>query len=149
MELSVRPGKLSAITVHLFPCFLCYKNKVSSSLFDHDFLMILGSKWLCHLIWTRITFNGTVCPSSLNIHKLDVVTRQFEPSFWSHIWEQARLLFYLTELSKKLHRQTILYFYYLISLVSYIYYLFFTKYFKNWNASLANTPFRFWCVKVS
>jgi len=49
IALSVRPGRLFAISHHLLPWSLCIWRMIRSSSNDHFSLRMLGSRWLCHL----------------------------------------------------------------------------------------------------
>lgn len=49
MALSVLPGRLLAISAHLLPSRMCSRHSVSSSSVVQGPLLILGSRWLCHL----------------------------------------------------------------------------------------------------
>lgn len=43
------PGRNLAISAHLFPYFLWASKMIFSSVLVHGSLLILGSRWLCHL----------------------------------------------------------------------------------------------------
>ena len=47
--LSVRPGKYEESLLHLLPSFLCMRNSIHSSSFNHDDFFTEGLRWLNHL----------------------------------------------------------------------------------------------------
>ena len=49
MLLSVLPSRYLAISAHLLPFPLWYRKSIHSSSSDHEFFLIFGFKWLCHL----------------------------------------------------------------------------------------------------
>lgn len=59
---SYLPGKNLEISFHLLPCLRCASNSTSSSPLVHYRLLMLGSRWLCHLLYKFHTSPCIVCP---------------------------------------------------------------------------------------
>lgn len=94
MSLSVRPGNIFAISVHLLPYYWWASNIIFYYFGDHSCLFMAGSRWLCHLRSKTVTFLCIVCRFGNRFHIWLTFSRWFRPNFWCRtFWRGPRWLY--------------------------------------------------------